>query len=274
VINEVLFNPPPAGVDFIEIYNKSDKYIPLRQMQFATVFDNAVTNANLITGEDFLIFPGQHIAFTTDKEALVNQYPLANGDNVFEVEDLPSMPDDEGAFAVIDNQNTIIDWFAYSKSMHSVFIKDEEGVSLERISSDAATSSSDNWKSASSASGYGTPGAVNSNSIIAPENSENVLITPRVFQPGMTDHGFALIHYNFPRGGWIANVKIFDPQGRIIKTIAENELLGTQGFMRWDGDDDKGQKARIGYYMVLFEIFDEQGNLDVYRKGVVIAARF
>jgi flagellar hook assembly protein FlgD len=69
-------------------------------------------------------------------------------------------------------------------------------------------------------------------------------------------------------------VKIFDPQGRIIKTIAENELLGTQGFMRWDGDDDKGQKARIGYYMVLFEIFDEQGNLDVYRKGVVIAARF
>ncbi len=274
VINEVLFNPPPAGVDFIEIYNKSDKYIPFRKLQLATMYDSAVTNINVVTESDFLIFPGQYVAFTTDKSALANQYPLANPDNFFEVDDLPSMPDDQGAFAVIDHHNSILDGFAYSKSMHSIFIKDEEGVSLERISTDAETSNSDNWKSASSASGYGTPGYANSNSVTFPELSQHVLVSPRVFQPGMAGQGFALIHYNFPKGGWVANVKVFDPQGRVVKTITENELLGTQGFMRWDGDDDNGQKARIGYYMVLFEVFDERGNLDVFRKGVVIAGRF
>ena len=48
--------------------------------------------------------------------------------------------------------------------MHSVFIKDEEGVSLERITN-SASDGSQNWKSASASVGFATPGYINSNTI-------------------------------------------------------------------------------------------------------------
>ena len=68
----------------------------------------------------------------------------------------------------------------------------------------------------------------------------------------------------------MANVKIFDQEGRAIKELAHNELLGTEGFFRWDGDQDNGSRARMGYYMIWFEIFDADGMLKTFKKWVAI----
>ena len=46
----------------------------------------------------------------------------------------PSLPDDEGTIALVSEQGKVIDYFSYTKDLHSELIKDEEGVSLERIS--------------------------------------------------------------------------------------------------------------------------------------------
>jgi flagellar hook assembly protein FlgD len=50
--------------------------------------------------------------------------------------------------------------------------------------------------------------------------------------------------------------------------------LGAEGTIRWDGDQDDGYKARVGYYQVWVEVFDASGRVNVYRKGVAIAAPF
>jgi flagellar hook assembly protein FlgD len=70
-----------------------------------------------------------------------------------------------------------------------------------------------------------------------------------------------------------ANVKILDQQGRTIKELASNELLGMTGFFRWDGETEEGGNARIGYYIVWVELFDMDGSVVTFKKRVVIASR-
>ena len=72
----------------------------------------------------------------------------------------------------------------------------------------------------------------------------------------------------------MANVKIFDSQGRMIKQLANNDVLGATGFYRWDGDHDDGSKVRVGYYMIWFEIFDAQGMTRKYQSRIAIATTF
>jgi flagellar hook assembly protein FlgD len=101
-----------------------------------------------------------------------------------------------------------------------------------------------------------------------------VTIVPEIFLPIFGQPDFTEIRYNFNQGGRVANIKIVDHQGREIKVIANNETLATNGFYRWDGDREDGTKARPGYYVVWFEIFDADGIVETYRKRVVVAARY
>jgi flagellar hook assembly protein FlgD len=95
-------------------------------------------------------------------------------------------------------------------------------------------------------------------------------VEPEIFQPLISGQDFTQIKYRFDRGGFVANIKIIDHQGRVIRQLAHNELLGTEGFFRWDGDQDNGSRARMGYYLVSFEIFDEGGILKTYKRRVAV----
>lgn len=188
---------------------------------------------------------------------------------------LPALNDDEGSVVLIDSNRHVIDYLIYSKDMHSVFVKDEEGVSLERISLGQPTTSGQNWKSASASVGFATPGYLNSNSTHdLPVLPEPLKVEPEIFNPTGGQPDFTQIHYHFDQGGYVANVKIFDPQGHLIKQLANNDVLGTTGFYRWDGDREDGSKVRVGYYMVWFEIFNEHGVTRKYQKRVAVATRF
>lgn len=275
VINEVLFNPRAGGVDFIEIYNRSDKYIDLKDLYVTNVSGDSVANQQRISTVISILKPDQYAVVTTDAEILGNEYPVSKKENFVIAKSLPSMPDSEGNVAIVANGNDLIDSFYYSDEMHSPFLKDVSGVSLERVSIEKATNDISNWKSASKSSGYATPGYANSNTLNHHQFSDDIIkIEPEIFEPIFGQPDFAAVNYKFDRGGFIANVRIFDVHGREIKTIAENEILGTEGFFRWDGDRNDGAKAAIGNYMVLIEVFDETGELQRFKKRVAVAAKF
>jgi hypothetical protein len=99
-------------------------------------------------------------------------------------------------------------------------------------------------------------------------------VEPEIFNPLSGQSNFALIRYNFEQGGYVANVRIFDSYGRTVRKIANNDILGTDGFYRWDGDCDEGSKAGLGSYMILFEVFNQEGTVKRYRKRIVIASSF
>lgn len=274
LINEILFNPHPLGVDFVEVYNASSKFINLRNWMLANVDEDTPVNMKQITTTDFLLWPKAYVVFTSDAASLKGQYPAAPERTLFRT-DLPSLPDDEGSIALLNANGTVIDYFFYSKAMHSPFIKNEEGISLERVSATGYSYDLQNWASAASGAGYATPGYVNSNTM--PETAimdDAIVISPEVFQPVSGSPAFTMIHYRFDQGGYVANVNIYDTQGRKIKQLANSALLGVEGFYRWDGDRDDGSKARTGYYIVWFEVFNSQGIVKTFRKRVVVASTF
>ena len=85
---------------------------------------------------------------------------------------------------------------------------------------------------------------------------------------------FTTIHYEFDQPGRVANIRIYDSSGRQIKTIVQNGLLGTSGFLRWEGDLDDGTRARVGNYLIRIELFDQTGLSQVILRRVVVAGRF
>jgi hypothetical protein len=271
LINEILFNPQTGGVDFVEVYNNSPKYISLNDCKLSNVKSGVLKNIQPIISQS-LLEPNQYRVFTPDPSILKNNYPQGEERKFVKIT-LPSLPNDAGSIAIVSKNGIVIDSFFYNKNFHSTFIKDDQGVSLERISFGGNSNDANNWKSASSQSHFATPGYQNSNARSAdPLLSEKVNIDPEIIIPNSGYQDFAKINYTFDQNNFIANVKILDEQGRLIKVIANNETLGYSGFFRWDGNMDDGSKARIGYYIVWIDLFDETGAVNSFRKRIIVTS--
>lgn len=271
IINEVLFNPHPNGIDFVEVYNRSLKYLDLRHWSVANLEEGLPTNEFAIN-ESVLLAPKSYLVLTSDVTLLQSNFPLLPPDRTLKIA-LPSMPDQSGSIAMIAPSGMVVDSFQYSDDFHTPLLKDKEGVSLERIDFHIATHVPSNWTSATRFAGFGTPGVVNS--AARPDQREEVgtiAVSPEIISP-FSSQSFAQIHYAFDQHGMMANVKIIDGNGRMVNEIANNEVLGVSGFFRWDGVQQDGTPARSGYYLVWFEVFDLKGNVNTYRKRVVIANR-
>ncbi|MBL7872927.1 MAG: lamin tail domain-containing protein [Cyclobacteriaceae bacterium] len=269
LLNEILFNPWPGGVDFVEIVNISDKFINLKNWSVANRPEEVILNSRIITSQDFILPPGSFLVCTSDGVILKNHYPNSVDKNFLKTP-IPSMNDDAGSIALVSPEGTLMDYFLYLDDYHTPLLKDKEGVSLERISLTEINTPS-NWKSANSSVGFATPGYLNSNT--RPENSidENAVhVVPEIFSPHVPGQDFAQINFRFDRSGLIAQIKIVDLQGRVIKELANNATLALDGFYRWDGDRTEGDKARMGHYFVWFEVLDLDGTVKTFRKRVVI----
>lgn len=268
VINELLFNPTGTGADFVEIFNRSEKTIDLLNWSIRNTGSAAGTRQTILVRAHSLMPPNAFRVFTENAVVLRGEYQADVG-TILET-DLPPFNDDAGSAALFDSQGLLIDSMRYSDEMHSPFLKDTEGVSLERISVFASATDAENWYSASAAAGFATPGYANSTLRTDFLQEDDVVVEPEVVQPDIATASFARIRFRFPRPGLVANVKILDSRGRLVRNIAQNELLGSEGFLRWDGDRDDGSPARVGYYLIWFEVFDATGFIKTYRRRVAV----
>ncbi|UOQ83178.1 hypothetical protein MUN83_14790 [Hymenobacter sp. 5414T-23] len=83
------------------------------------------------------------------------------------------------------------------------------------------------------------------------------------------------LSYQLDGPGYAGSVTVYDAQGRLVRRLVRNETLPTKGFWRWDGLTDQNQKASVGYYVLLVELFRANGGeRHEYRKTVVVGARF
>ncbi|MDQ6763537.1 MAG: lamin tail domain-containing protein [Bacteroidota bacterium] len=211
VINEILFNPKPEGADYVELYNRSQKIIDLSHLYIANRnSSNAISSIQQVTTESVLLFPKDFIVLTADEAAVKNQYITTNPDAFISVSSMPSFSDDKGDVIILNNQGNIVDEVKYSDKWHFPLVTNTEGVSLERIDYDGQSVQS-NFHSASTSSGYGTPGYKNSQYRLDEEVQGTITATPDIFSAdndGTDD--FATINYSFPSAGYVANVTIFD----------------------------------------------------------------
>ncbi|WP_197062953.1 lamin tail domain-containing protein [Hymenobacter sp. APR13] len=276
VVNEILFNPRTSAVDFVELLNRSGKYLDVQGWQLANIRPDSTADSEPISAGPYVLAPGQLLLLTTRPDIVQREYPTSSDPAAFlTMPAFPTFPDDAGIVAVFDSQGRRLDRYAYSETQHLPLLTDLNGVSLERIRA-AGPSAAANFHSAAASAGYATPGRPNSQQQDAAGSSQQWSVVPEVFTPdedGQQD--FTTLNYQLDGPGYAGSVSIYDAQGRLTRRLARNETLSTTGFFQWDGLTDKGQKAPIGYYVLQIELFKPNGgSKQEYRKTVVLGARF
>lgn len=271
VINEILSNPSEGVTDFIEIINRSNKILDTRFLTIATLDDSLMLDQqNYITPNGFLLFPGEYLAITEDRDALLSYYYSENPNNVFEVEDLPAYNNDEGVVIIAMAAGDIIDEVEYKVEMHDPLLNSTDGVSLERINFMRPSNDESNWHSAASTSGFATPAYLNSQYSDA-ENVSEITLSPEVFSPDNDGYNDVLnIAYSFDRSGLICKMQVFDDKGRFVKILLDNEMLGTEGVITWNGTTEDNNKATIGMYIILTEVYSSDGYSKKYKSVTVL----
>jgi hypothetical protein len=187
------------------------------------------------------------------------------------MEKFPSFNNDFDYVVLLDEEMQVIDELFYTEKMHHPLLAEEKGISLERISYTQKTNDIKNWHSASTTSGYGTPGYVNSQVETGDIHGPKITFSPESFSPNFDGYNDEYhIDYELDKPGFVANISIFDAAGRFIMKLAKNEILGTSGSIAWNGEDQTGQKQNLGVYVVLVEIFNTSGEVYQYKDGVVL----
>ena len=277
VINEVLFNPKDDGEDFVEIYNRSQKNIDLTKFMIATydLTSNKLKSMYVVSPDYKILFAGEYLVLTRDPDKVKQQFYAEAPLNFVKMASMPSFNNDMGVVVLTRPDSTIIDRFDYNEGMQFPLLISVEGVSLERVSSEKSSQDKQNWHSAAQSVGFGTPTYKNSQYSTFLYLEDPITISPEIFSPDNDGYNDILnIAYQFTTPDYTANVAIYDAKGRLVKTLAKNELLGTKGSFSWDGIDENGQKALIGIYIAYVEVFDTLGNVKSYKKTAVLGGKF
>ena len=278
IINEVLFNPQVGGVDFVELYNRSEKIVDISNLLLANRDDNSEINQVAPVFSNYLLLPDQYVVLTTNPVDIQSRYTVENPKAFVTLSNLPSFPDTTENVIIYfnqDNESVFVDEFKYSAEFHNPLLADKNGVSLERIFPNSETQDPSNWHSAAEKVGFATPTYRNSQDGEDLSLGEDLVSIPyTTFSPdsdGFRD--FLSIQYQTPESGFLANVRIFDVKGRLVKTLTQNELLGTQGILQWDGTTAEGSKARVGIYLLWIELFHPDGTVVYFKENCVLAGQ-
>ena len=106
-------------------------------------------------------------------------------------------------------------------------------------------------------------------------SAEEIFLDSETFSPDNDGFEDVLrIFYNFSQTDRVANVTIFNDQGRLMKKLIRNETTAAKGEWIWDGLDDNNAKVKTGIYILFIELFDLSGNVKKYKKTAVAASRF
>ena len=276
LINEILFNPRSGGVDFVEIYNNSNKILDFRDLSIAAVNDkDSVINKRAVSLNTLLFQPQTYWVITSNPDTVKAQYQTQKPNNFIKISSLPSFNDDSGRAVLLNKNNARVDQLNYKSDMHFALLRDLIGVSLERSSFEKPTNEKGNFRSAAASVGYATPTYQNSQFLESVNSAEEISLASETFSPDNDGFEDVLrILYNFSQTDRVANVTIYNDQGRLMKKLIRNETTAAKGEWIWDGIDDNNAKVKTGIYILYIELFDLSGNVKKYKKTAVAASRF
>ena len=275
VINEVLFDPTTTGIDFVELYNRSNKIIDLKDLRIGSMdtLTSILTYTEKITEDGYLLFPETYIVLSENGTTVKREFQTINPKGFYDIVDLPSMNIDDDVVTLSDKNAIVIDNLIYTSKMHFPLLVSTKGVSLERIDFNRPTNDKTNWNSASEAVGFATPAYKNSQYLLA-DGGSGVSITNPLFSPDNDGYNDVLnINYKLDEIGKIANIYIYDSKGRQVRYLVRNQQLQQEGSVSWNGINDDNEKAPIGIYVVYIELFNLSGKLNKYKLSCTLAGK-
>ncbi|MBN2484498.1 MAG: lamin tail domain-containing protein [Bacteroidales bacterium] len=272
IINELLFEATGFVPEFIELFNNSKKIIDLNQWAYALsdAPGLSISNPAMVSTQQLLIFPGEHIVFTENKENLIGSFHTSPAKKVYEPQSWLSLPNSGKRIVLLDKSNNVIDAAIFNTGMHFKLLNQTAGVSLERISAGNVATEPQSWHSASESCGYATPAVKNSQALPAPSENYSFLVNPSEISPDNDGHNdFLTIGYTFTEPGYLISVMVYNMSGNKVCTIANNELTGTEGILLWNGLDSNDNRLPFGYYVLFFEAIHPNEGI-IRKKNTVL----
>lgn len=271
IINEVLFDPPPEGADYIELFNRSGNIINLQHL-FCSNRNNAnqLVNTKAISAVPLQLFPGDYIVLSENIGWVQGKYAIKDRNALLSTV-LPSLPNDKGSFVLTNAAGLIIDELQYANDWHFPLLSATEGVSLERIDPQSPAQEKSNWLSAATTAGGGTPGYMNSQYRSMQAEQEPFQLSSPVFSPDLDGHDDLLfIRYKMTGPGAVGTARIFDIAGKPVRQLNSNALMGASGSWAWDGLSETKLPLPPGIYIVQVNWFNLQGVSKRWKKAVAL----
>jgi hypothetical protein len=277
VINEIMYDPLNGQNEWFELYNRSGQPIDLAHWNFNDKPTLNSVNSFEISNEPFAVESGGYAVVAADS-AIFQLFPnLSQSDSIIHIRILNhsggfSFNNDGDVVVLKDITGQTIDSVAYLPSWHHPDVVDTKGRSLERINPNIDSNDPRNWSTCTNILG-GTPGKANSIVTTSIKSNSMISISPNPFSPdGDGFEDFCIIRYNLPAMTSTLNLRIYDIKGRLVRTLANGELAGTQGEIVWDGFCNDKQRARIGVYIIFLEATDRSSSKVMTAKAVAVVA--
>ena len=263
ILNEILFDPQPRGSEYIELYNRSDRTLSTHGLSIALrKSDGHLGSRHSLTSLATTLAPGDYLVLTSDPNGVASliRTPALDAIRRFK---LPAL-NNQGATIVLlrTADSTVVDEVTYSAKWHSSAVKIRKGVALERISPDGSSQEAANWTSASSETGYGTPGYKNSQSGTSSQIEEGATISEPEYNASTRDY---LIRYRMDKPDYRCQMAVYSSNGQKVAVIANNQLLTPEGEIRWDGAG-----LTPGVYIFHVELYHPDGSSQHIRKPLLV----
>jgi hypothetical protein len=277
VINEIMYDPLFGQNEWFELFNRSDQLINLAHWTFNDKPTLNSVNSFEISNQPFVIKSGEYAIIAADSSIFNLFKNIIQDDSTIHIIILSrsggfSFNNDGDIIVLKDLVGQTIDSVAYLPSWHHPNVVDTRGRSLERINPNIDSNDPRNWSTCTNILG-GTPGKANSIVTTSIKSNSMISISPNPFSPdGDGFEDFCIIRYNLPAMTSTLNLRIYDIKGRLVRTLANGELAGTQGEIVWDGFCNDKQRARIGVYIIFLEATDRSSGKVMTAKAVAVVA--
>lgn len=267
-VNELLFQPHSGEAEYVELYNGSEATVNLADFQIIRwIGDSLGTRYPL---PSYFVGPHDYVVLTKNAASVTANYHVAYADKLVECS-LPTYPNSGGSVVLAAADGTVVEKFDYSPSMHSRLMRNKAGVALERRSPEEPCNAANNWFSAASTVGYGTPTYLNSQSHeLLVEETAFVFSTALVSPDGDGYQDGLVISYLLDDNDIFANIMLFDARGQRVRRLLNDGLLGTHGEVAWDGRGEDGSRLPQGRYVVYINLYDLQGTRQVIKRTISI----
>jgi len=279
ILNEVMFENPLNSLEYVELYNKSDKLLDVSNIVVTTRKTDGTLNTGSKVPPKTLLLPHSYLALCANADSVRNYHKPPAEAFILSTSSWSSLNNESSTLVLASAaKDTIYDELTYSVKWHNAFVKHPKGVALERINPLLPTQSAASWHSAASEVNFGTPGYQNSQyrDISVTEVDPKIFRTdPEAFSPdndGVNDVCF--IRYKTDTTGYVANVLILNQVGMKVYQLASSILLSSEGFLSWDGRTYKGKIANPGIYVLYVELFNPQtGVKKIIKLPIVVSTR-
>ncbi|HSY62019.1 MAG TPA: lamin tail domain-containing protein, partial [Cytophaga sp.] len=264
-INEILYNPNSGGVDFIELYNSTSKYIELQSSHFYNQSNTALQHVML--SDNKTIQPFGFTILTSDTAILKRQYNNTVTTNAFQIARFLSLPDTGGKLIWLSQDGDTLDQVSYGDSYQNPLHRNTEGYSLEKISSIEPIFHAANWTTSAVSA---TPGYINS------QHTQAYSIQQKPFYcnpchvttdlNGVND--YVIVHMNETAQGCFGSIGIYRLSGEKVIDLIVNQPLGNTNAFQWNGQKQGGGLLEDGIYIAVAEWWSSDGKTYVSKIAI------